>query len=976
MISLRYVAGSLGLCACIAMHAQTLEKARLGPAEYRSHFAPNPGAATNSGSRDGWESYPVVEDAGYDPTILAETSHGESTLLRVAAPTQDERFQLGFIKRLQMVAGSGALFHVHVRVPEALASTTVHLSIYRGSKEERHSAVVADGQWHELAFTLSSSPGTIRAVAIAAEFPHAVRGRQERFLIGEVRLKALATQRLALREPSSLWDSARSLYYLQRALRPGENLHVLLNSKDSANIRWTLASPDGSTKAQGNGGEVQRHFELTDAPGVWTLHMASDTAETIALLLVRPIQSKGILFDQAPMLSPKLLQAVRARRDLLRATAHSEMGINIAQMNPESLLPGLPSYFAILTQSPELAMLDAIDFRSTGDKSARDEARKLLAEIARWPMWVHPWFPAHGYHSYYPVGIITKFVVMTEQFLGDDLSEADRKQIDHSLLDLSVKPIYEEYVLEDRLQFNTSNWIGNTVGGALLAALASEDPDAAGYALGLYVKERDHVRAAYTPDGSYGEGTSYQRFDLEMTTLVAAVAKRELGQSLDPYLMPAERYLRYATYGNDGLLDYGDSHVDLKPSNVFAYLASLNQSDQLTDFYFKYRDEGTAELLSRVLWEGSIHPKATLPASETASQLFAQRGVVVLRDSWSADSSVIAMRAGKNFNHNHADEGSVFFAKGGKLWLGEAGYADYYKDPAYTTFNVQAIGHNTLLVDGNPESQILPGNAVFGTAPSMTHSLIGQQASLVEADLSSAYAAKLTGYTRTLFFQANGPLIVIDRVKASAPHTYTQVWHPKQAIDAVDTEHNSFRLSDSVHDVSVRAFASSGLATVQRESPLPLASYEKAEHEVVERPARFEIGTGKPEQTATIVTVIQPDDRKAVADAVWRHEGGTGVLALGDSGVELRDLDGSIVAWWEHGALGLHVTHYRDRSTVGMLSFSKPVDMRMTRDANGVSTLEIDAAEATELRMTGYALRDTKADSIRVSAGHTSLRLR
>jgi hypothetical protein len=973
MSLLRIAAGSLTLCASVALHAQTTENARLGPAVYRSHFAPNPGVAAESGSRDGWESYPLVEDAGYDPTIQPRTLHDENALWRVSAPTQDGRFQLGFIKRLQMVAGNSASLRVRVRVPDAAVSTAIHLSIFCGAKEERHTAIVTGGPWHELTFNLLSSPNTMTAVAIAAEFPHATQGRVERVAIADVRLTALATQHLTVQQPSALWDAARSLYYLQRGVRPGEDLRVVLNAHNGAAATWTLASADGVVKAQSIGNEIQYRFALDDAPGVWKLRATSDAAETTALILLLPTQHKGLVFDQAPSLTPKLLESVRARRDLLRTTAHPEMGANIAQMNPDSLLPGLPSYFAILTQTPELAMLDAIDFRCTGDQTARDESQRLLREIARWPLWVHPWFPAHGYHSYYPVGMTTKFIVMAEQFLGNDLAKADREQLDQSLLKRAVKPIYEEYVFEDRLQFNTSNWIGNTVGGALLAALASDDPDAAGYALGLYVKERDHVREAYTSDGSYGEGTSYQRFDLEMTTLAAAVAKRLLGQSLDQSLMPADRYLRYATYGSDGLLDYGDSHVDLKPSNVFAYLASLNQSDQLTNFYFRYRDEGTAELLSRVLWEGSIHPVVEPLSNEPASRLFAQRGVAVLRDSWSPDASVIAMRAGKNFNHNHADQGSVFFARGGKLWLGEAGYADYYKDPAYATFNVQAIGHNALLVDGNPESQILPGNAVFGASPSVTHSLIAQQASLLQADLASAYAAKLTSYTRTLFFQKDGPLIIIDQVKANSPHTYTQVWHPKQRVD---TEHNGFRLSDGSHEVSVRAFANSDLTTTRRESPLPFASYEKAERETVERPVRLEIATRVPEKAAAIVTVIQPDDHASLERATWKHEGSSNILTLGSAGVELEDLSSSIVAWWAHGALALRARHYRDRGTGGMLRSSKPIDMQITRGADGTIALEVEASEETELRLEGFALQAGAPHTIRLGAGHSALLLR
>ncbi|SFR98608.1 Heparinase II/III-like protein [Granulicella pectinivorans] len=968
---LRIAAASLGLCSAIALHAQDLDTNHLGPAEYRSHFAPNPGASPSSGSRDGWESYPLAEDAGFDPTIEPITLHGESMLTRTSAPTQDGPFRLGFIKRLHMVSGSNASLHMQVRLPDSAGAVSLHIHLFHGEKEELHDALVNGNGWCNLEFNLSPSNQWITAVAVEAELPHAVHGRQERIDLRDLSLKAFATKHIELRTPDALWDPTRELYYLQRALTSGSDLHVVMSSPP-AQMRWVLVSPDGTRKVEGRGA-IHYHFAPSDPYGVWTIQATSKSAETTALLLLRPTQPTGIAFDQPPSLSPELLKTVRDRRDRLRGTVQVALGNNIAKMDPDWLLPGLPSYFSILSQPPELALLDAIVYRSTGDIASLNEARTLLAGIAQWPLWVHPWFPAHGYHSYYPVGIMTRSLVMAQQFLGNDLAETDRTALERSLMHLAIKPIYEEYVLEDRLQWGTSNWIGNTDGGALLAALASHDPDAAGYALGLYIKQRDHIRAAYTSDGSYGEGVSYQRFDLETTALAAAAVKRLLGQSLDADLMPAERYMRYATFGPDQVLDYGDSHVDLKPANVFAYLASLNQSASLTGFYFKYRGTGNGDLLSRVLWESNIHPVNAPPSDDPPSRLFDRRGIVVLRQNWSPDSTVIAMRAGQNFNHNHADQGSIFFAREGKLWLGEAGYADYYKDPAFLTFNAQAVGHNTLLLDGNPESQILPGNAVFGASPSITHALIGPSASLVQADLTTAYAAKLTRYTRTLFFQANGPLIVIDQIESPTPHTYTQVWHPKQKVATEDLP-NTFRLTGGSHDLTVRAFATTPLATSQRESPMPLASYEKAEHESIERPTRFEISTLTPQTSSSIVTILQPDRRESIANATWVQTGNTATLTAADTAVELNQAESSITAWWAHGAMAIHAMHYRDKTTGATLLFENPVDMQITRKDDAIILLEVDTQEATTLTLHGLSLPNGTLTTP-IKAGHTAITL-
>ena len=992
---------SVATFCVMPMRAQDVDRSRLGTVVYRSHFQPNPGAYPDSGSRDGWESFPISQEAGYDPTINPQTFSGESALVREAAPTKDGPFQLGFIRRLHLVAGEGAWIRAKVRAPYAVGSTKVIFSIFRGESEEKHTVILQGSPWRQISCPISKNPAFITAVAIAAEFPHANQGRTERFLIEDIRLKALGMRRVTLLRPESLWDPSRELAYFKRALHPGENLAALAGAGGHADLQWELVSPDGKVAAKGAGVSVSYHFASFDPVGIWTLHFLSSDAETSALLLVRPNKPEGLLFDRPPAIPAALLASIRERRSLLEKTTHAESGMNIDSLDSHWLLAGLPSYFAITLQASELAMLDAMEFRATGNPRDRDHARALLQSIARWRMWVHPWFPAHGYHSYYPVGIMTKYVVMAEQFLGSDLPPEDRSRLDHSLMELSIKPIYEEYVLEDRLQFNTSNWIGHTVGGALLAAIQSDDPDVAGYALGLYTKDRDHIRAAYTSDGSYGEGVTYQRFDLETTTLVAAMAKRLLGTSLDDPLMQPERYIRYASYGRDDLMDFGDSHVDLTPSNVFAYQAAQSVSKSLYDFYFKYRDERAVQILSRVLWEPDINAPeafASRVPPDPASLLFKQRGIVVLRDSFDPDATVIAMRAGRNFNHNHADEGSLFYAHGGKLWLGEAGYADYYKDPSYPTYNIQAVGHNTLLLNGDGESQVTPGNAVFGRSPSFTHSLIGRQASLIQADLKAAYGEKVERYTRSLFFVTGGPLVVIDDVKSQLPQRFTQIWHPKQSATLSDPEQNAVRLSDGHAALDIRAYAVGKITTTARPSPMPLVEYEKAEEEVVERPIQIEISDVDSSNGETIVTLIRPrDDSKGnQVEPIWTTNGDDSVLRMGDAGVQIASDQHmsenktckQVLAWWRTGSMLVCGTQYEDRQYHASLSANHPIDLELERGESGEMNFEIHALEPTELMLHNLSLAnkadctgvsdcsESRAQAMHVQAGQTTLHLR
>ncbi|SEG67388.1 Heparinase II/III-like protein [Bryocella elongata] len=913
------------------------------PTTYRSHFEPNPGAYPDSGSRDGWESYPTTQETGYEPSIFPLTEKGESRLVREAAPTKDGEFSLGFIRRVQLVAGQHASFHAWVRAPFANRSTHVTLTVFHGREEERHDATLAENMWTSIDVALKSSEAPVTAIALTEDLPEAHVGRLERIEMKDVRVEAMGTRHLKVREPAALWDGSRELYYAQRSLTPGETLHVALQSSEPG-LRWTLSAPGERVIARGDGAEVSHLISANEPVGMWILHAMSAHSDTEVLVLVRPQSPRALVFDAAPKISAEMLASVRRRRDELRAKTHVEEGANIAAMDPHWLLAGLPSYFNLLLQPSELALMDAIDYRESGDARSLEESRRLLQAMAAWPLWVHPWFPAHGYHSYYPVGLMTRSVVMAMEFLGPDLGMGERRELESALRRQAVVPIYEEYVLEDRLQFNTSNWIGNTVSAALLAALESRDPELGCYTLGLAMKERDHVRAAYTPDGSYGEGVTYHRFDLETTAPAAAAMKRLLGVPVDEELLrSSDSYLRHTVYNNEGnVLDYGDSHVDAGPSNVFAYVAAMNRSESLARYYFRFRDTGTAELLPRVLWEGDIQKPGDAAETEPASKVFETRGIAVLRSGWNDDANVIAMRAGENFNHNHADEGSLFYARGGTLWLGEAGYADYYKDPSYNSYNIQALGHNVLLVDDDAESQALAGDAVAGASPKIEHAVLGGTAALLQADLTSVYRGKLERYTRTLLWKRDGTLVVLDDVASAEPHRFTQVWHPLQSIVETSLADGRFVLAHDAERLTMQAAASTALETRRGEAPMPLTSYELAETKVVSRPQLLFFSTREATKTAYLASVIQPGERDGPAPTMKVTSEGV-ELAFDDGSVAQHRKSGevTVVARWKGGVAALDVSTWSEGLLGGSLRADGPVDLLSELSPSNLSVLTL-----------------------------------
>src|SRR5688572_20429476 len=146
-----------------------------------------------------------------------------------------------------------------------------------------------------------------------------------------------------------------------------------------------------------------------------------------------------------------------------------------------------------------------------------------MLDVANWKHWQPPWFKAHGQHTYYPAGLLAADVALGYDLLYHDLTETERAQIRKALIEKSIIPTYKEYVVDNRVMTNTSNWIAHTVGGALIAAasiagdlqLAESNAKFEIYLHGLLLKFEDHMAASYLGDGSYGEGISYHEFDME-----------------------------------------------------------------------------------------------------------------------------------------------------------------------------------------------------------------------------------------------------------------------------------------------------------------------------------------------------------------------------------------------------------------------------------------------------------------------------
>jgi hypothetical protein len=94
---------------------------------------------------------------------------------------------------------------------------------------------------------------------------------------------------------------------------------------------------------------------------------------------------------------------------------------------------------------------------------------------------------------------------------------------------------------------------------------------------------------------------------------------------------------------------------------------------------------------------------------DTVVKRFATSGFAVLRDGWSERSSYVFVDAGAhgamNYVHAHADALSFEYAAAGVTWLVDPGTYTYTKDPALRDQFRMSSAHNTLIVEGQSQSE-------------------------------------------------------------------------------------------------------------------------------------------------------------------------------------------------------------------------------------------------------------------------------
>ncbi|MGE0132844.1 MAG: heparinase II/III family protein [Blastocatellales bacterium] len=789
----------------LASGAQTDKRPATSPQTMREDFQHD--------SLGQFASYPPAQDVGYEPSLTPTTGYdapGGRALMRVWKPNRAGALRFGFIRQTSLVTNDDAKMALAYRLNHAAPNDSLEIGVAGadGCRYVKRIPAQTKG-WNKADIPLTEfrcangqalkSGVGIEAVYIVADLKRADADITYRFIIDDVTLSAVRIE--------SIESGAKAIAL--RAPSAGDHPRLYFSASDRAKLV-----------------ERTRHPQMVK---LWE-HLQTAAKNT------------------------------RATGDLAHGGQVFEM------LDREYLLPSLLGYFGAMNQARSRIAHNAFVAYLNDDAEARRAAVSTMLDVARWSRWEPPWFTAHGQHTYYPAGQLAAEVAFGYDLLYDHLSDSERALVRRALVEKSIIPTFKEYVADNRIMANTSNWIGHTVGGALIAAAAiAGDVKAAEtdgrfeiYLNGLLRKFEAHLAASYLPDGSYGEGISYQEFDLETTAPAFEALKRVFGVDYwrrSRVIASLSFPLYTLAQPTSASLDMGDSHP---PSGrTIAPLISQSKDPTLRWFYDQFPH---SEIRDFLFFDDSIKPRPPDLAQLPTSRIFRDKGNAVFRSGWGADDLVFLFRAGPNFNHNHADQGSFLLTAFGEPLATEAGWSHYYNDPYYATFFTQAVGHNTVLVDGNPESQSIadtPQFAALNAYPKITDAITSEFYDAVGSDLTAVYQDRLTRYTRRIVFVKPHYFVVFDDLAAaSEPAKFDWLLHlPDRSRVATSSDLAVYRGDKAA--LAVKSLAPAAVAV--RDGRLPYATFATSTPKTTPpQPAFLDLQTTKPASAAQFLVALVP----------------------------------------------------------------------------------------------------------------------
>ena len=384
----------------------------------------------------------------------------------------------------------------------------------------------------------------------------------------------------------------------------------------------------------------------------------------------------------------------------------------------------------VLQRISTLAMV----YQVTGEKVYADRAIREMKAVAGFA----DWNPSH----FLDVGEMSLALAIGFDWLHDELSVAERREISEALVEKGLKP---SLPATHWWIAGTNNWNQVCHAGMSAAAIAVADlePELAARVLNRAIENVPKSGHGYAPDGAYPEGPMYWGYGTTFHVVLAAALQEFFGTAHGLDELPGFRetagYLSEVTGPSGLFFDYSDAkekrglEVALfwfarrfqQPDVVRADLAKLD--DYLSGYDAGKSSSGGLRLLAMaLLWRDP-----SMENGDSSSSLNwlgrGQNPVAVHRSALEDPSATfVAVKGGSpSLSHAHMDAGSFVLESDGVRWAVDLGMQDYesleskgiklweknQNGERWTIFRLGPESHNILRFNWEP--QFVDGNGRF-----------------------------------------------------------------------------------------------------------------------------------------------------------------------------------------------------------------------------------------------------------------------
>lgn len=444
---------------------------------------------------------------------------------------------------------------------------------------------------------------------------------------------------------------------------------------------------------------------------------------------------------------------------------------DLDQFPEEDWLPTWSAFGTHIYHTGEALRQNARAYVFHGDPEAGEYVKGVLLRLAEWPSWNHPWQGKRGRFSDHRTGAWAHCLAEAYDLVYNLMSNDERSKVRAALLKNIVYGTHRTYVYNDNIAAATSNWLATTIGGSLMvmASMYADGVDTETmepYFTGAILKLDKFIRTVTdVDDGTWGEGFGYHAYSFR--NLCYSLPSLENVFHIDlskPLIHTYNEYLWAGWIKKKRWFEFGDSKDELTSMAGWPYLLEKYRDPGLSWLYDFLKEKQTYE---DVIFSAENIPKES-PFTKNPVKLFRKIGTTVFKSGWEPDDFVFVMRTGPFYNHQHMDQGSFWFADRGKILVGERPKknSDYYDDPIYEAWLTHPVGHSTILVDGNHQSQRVGDHLNF--APGfddyayVSHFLDGEDASFVTGDIGRLYWGKVSRLSRNVLYLKPRTILMLD----------------------------------------------------------------------------------------------------------------------------------------------------------------------------------------------------------------------